>query len=391
MPPCSSREAGERGLRNHVLHRPHRSIRCWRAFRRPAGQPPNVSPAWKRWVTHPHKIKVFRSALGAAPNHASCILPFIMISYTVTIERTRHHKPQSKMLPHQPNQSRPSPELISAPTFQLASNSPCPLCLCGERTCLRGSPSTHLTAYPEINPNTKYINTLHIIVLPNPSRIINIHKPCEVFQRTLRQPIPHKTNALSNSSPNSQFFKVLVSAPHSNEKAHLASPPLIKSPLPHSLDPRMPHTNEVEIGSFRIGGPNPLFLIAGPCVIETESHAMSMAERISEIAAALKIPYVFKASYDKANRTSIYSYRGPGISEGLRILGKIKDNYSLPILTDVHDVHADRAKPPQSATCCKFPHSFRGKLISSRSSSLRTRRELEKGPISLAVGNDQRR
>ncbi len=74
-------------------------------------------------------------------------------------------------------------------------------------------------------------------------------------------------------------------------------------------------------------------------MIESELHAMSMAERISQIAAALKIPYIFKASYDKANRTSISSYRGPGISEGLRILGKIKDTYNLPILTDVHDVH----------------------------------------------------
>jgi 2-dehydro-3-deoxyphosphooctonate aldolase (KDO 8-P synthase) len=101
----------------------------------------------------------------------------------------------------------------------------------------------------------------------------------------------------------------------------------------------MPHTHEIEIGSFRIGGANPLVLIAGPCVIESESHAMSMAERISQIAAALKIPYIFKASYDKANRTSISSYRGPGISEGLRILGKIKNTYNLPILTDVHDVH----------------------------------------------------
>jgi 2-dehydro-3-deoxyphosphooctonate aldolase (KDO 8-P synthase) len=101
----------------------------------------------------------------------------------------------------------------------------------------------------------------------------------------------------------------------------------------------MPHTHEIEIGYFRIGGANPLVLIAGPCVIESESHAMSMAERISQIAAALKIPYIFKASYDKANRTSISSYRGPGISEGLRILGKIKNTYNLPILTDVHDVH----------------------------------------------------
>jgi len=82
-----------------------------------------------------------------------------------------------------------------------------------------------------------------------------------------------------------------------------------------------------------------MLLIAGPCVIESEAHAMSMAGQISQIAAELKVPYVFKASYDKANRTSISSYRGPGISDGLRILRKIKDTYKLPILTDVHDVH----------------------------------------------------
>lgn len=101
----------------------------------------------------------------------------------------------------------------------------------------------------------------------------------------------------------------------------------------------MPLTRIVEIGPVRIGGSLPLVLIAGPCVIESEAHAMSMAERISRIAAAAKVPYVFKASYDKANRTSISSYRGPGLDEGLRILQKIKDTYRVPILTDVHDVH----------------------------------------------------
>jgi 2-dehydro-3-deoxyphosphooctonate aldolase (KDO 8-P synthase) len=101
----------------------------------------------------------------------------------------------------------------------------------------------------------------------------------------------------------------------------------------------MAGTRIVDLGSVRIGGSLPLVLIGGPCVIESETHAMLMAERISKIAAALKVPYIFKASYDKANRTSISSYRGPGLHEGLRILQKVKDTYGVPILTDVHDVH----------------------------------------------------
>jgi 2-dehydro-3-deoxyphosphooctonate aldolase (KDO 8-P synthase) len=99
----------------------------------------------------------------------------------------------------------------------------------------------------------------------------------------------------------------------------------------------MSDTREITIGSVRIGGKSPLVLIAGPCVIESEAHAMRMAESIAKIAADLKIPYIYKASYDKANRSSISSYRGPGIAEGLRILKKIKSSFSLPILTDVHD------------------------------------------------------
>jgi 2-dehydro-3-deoxyphosphooctonate aldolase (KDO 8-P synthase) len=112
--------------------------------------------------------------------------------------------------------------------------------------------------------------------------------------------------------------------------------------LPHSLVPLalpklMAQTREIAIGSIRLGGNAPLVLIAGPCVIESEAHAMKMAESIAAIAAELKVPYIYKASYDKANRTSISSYRGPGIAEGLRILRKIKDQLKLPILTDVHD------------------------------------------------------
>ena len=79
---------------------------------------------------------------------------------------------------------------------------------------------------------------------------------------------------------------------------------------------------EISIGSVRIGGNQPLFLIAGPCVIESEEHALMMAERLAEITSHAKVPFVFKASYDKANRSSEQSYRGPGLAEGLRILAK---------------------------------------------------------------------
>jgi 2-dehydro-3-deoxyphosphooctonate aldolase (KDO 8-P synthase) len=87
-----------------------------------------------------------------------------------------------------------------------------------------------------------------------------------------------------------------------------------------------------------IGGNAPLFLIAGPCVIESEAHAMSMAERLAAIASDLGVPLIYKASYDKANRSSLSSYRGPGLAAGLRILAKIKKRTGLPILTDVHEV-----------------------------------------------------
>src|SRR6266481_5787911 len=100
----------------------------------------------------------------------------------------------------------------------------------------------------------------------------------------------------------------------------------------------MQTAREISIGSVRIGGNQPLFLIAGPCVIESEEHALLMAERLVEITARAQVPLVFKASYDKANRSSEQSYRGPGLAEGLRILKKIKERFGVPILTDVHEV-----------------------------------------------------
>lgn len=106
----------------------------------------------------------------------------------------------------------------------------------------------------------------------------------------------------------------------------------------------MKPSREFNIGPHRIGGRMPLFLIAGPCVIEREGHATMLAERLKEIAGEVGVPLIFKASYDKANRTSLSSYRGPGLVEGLRVLGNIKHRVGLPILTDVHEVsHVERA------------------------------------------------
>ncbi len=99
----------------------------------------------------------------------------------------------------------------------------------------------------------------------------------------------------------------------------------------------MNDTREITVGSLRLGGPNPLFLIAGPCVIESETHACAMAEKIARIAADCRVPYIFKASYDKANRSSLKSFRGPGATEGLRILAKIKKQFNVPVLTDIHE------------------------------------------------------
>ncbi len=93
----------------------------------------------------------------------------------------------------------------------------------------------------------------------------------------------------------------------------------------------------VSVGTLTIGGGSPLAFIVGPCVIESASHAMEMAMAIREIAARTRLGVVFKASYDKANRTSRHSFRGPGLDEGLRVLADIKVKTGLPILTDIHE------------------------------------------------------
>ena len=102
---------------------------------------------------------------------------------------------------------------------------------------------------------------------------------------------------------------------------------------------------EIKVKNVKIGGKNPIVLIAGPCVIESESHAMSHAEKIKKICGKMGMGFIFKSSYDKANRSNMKSYRGPGIDKGLEILEKIKLELDLPILSDVHcRVELDRAK-----------------------------------------------
>ncbi|HEX7159549.1 MAG TPA: 3-deoxy-8-phosphooctulonate synthase [Edaphobacter sp.] len=108
-----------------------------------------------------------------------------------------------------------------------------------------------------------------------------------------------------------------------------------------------------EISNISIGH-GKLFLIAGPCVIESESHARMMAESIQRITSDLGVPYIFKASYDKANRTSLHSFRGPGLAEGTRILRIIRETTGLPVLTDVHTDH-DCAAVADSVDILQIP------------------------------------
>ena len=97
-----------------------------------------------------------------------------------------------------------------------------------------------------------------------------------------------------------------------------------------------------KVGDVEVGG-GELFLIAGPCVVESEAHAMKMAEAISRVTRRLGVPYIFKASYDKANRTSATAHRGPGVEEGLRVLGRVRKEMGLSVLTDVHETAQVRA------------------------------------------------
>lgn len=99
----------------------------------------------------------------------------------------------------------------------------------------------------------------------------------------------------------------------------------------------MSPSREFAIGPVRVGADAPLFLIAGPCVIESEAHCLKLAEQLVGIVGELGVPFIFKASYDKANRSSVKSFRGPGLKEGLRVLAAVRRKLGIPVLTDVHE------------------------------------------------------
>ena len=142
------------------------------------------------------------------------------------------------------------------------------------------------------------------------------------------------------------------------------------------------------IGGIRAGADARLFLIAGPCVIESEAHATSMAGRLASIASDLGVPLIFKASYDKANRSSVSSYRGPGLQEGLRILANIKKSTGLPILTDVHDVSQ---VGPVAEVCdvLQIPAFLSARPTARSGRPLGARGQHQEGPVPLAAGDRQ--
>ncbi|MFH0940622.1 MAG: 3-deoxy-8-phosphooctulonate synthase [Candidatus Omnitrophota bacterium] len=110
------------------------------------------------------------------------------------------------------------------------------------------------------------------------------------------------------------------------------------------------NVREVKIGEIRIGSGRPLVLIAGPCVIESEKSILRHAEKLKKLTSLMGVPLIFKSSYDKANRTAISSFRGPGLKKGLQILKKVKKEFQLPVLSDVHSV--DEAKAAGEVLDC---------------------------------------
>ena len=139
---------------------------------------------------------------------------------------------------------------------------------------------------------------------------------------------------------------------------------------------------QVKVGGHPVDG-KPFTFIGGPCVIETRDVTLAAAEKLAAITLRLHIPFIFKSSYDKANRTSIEGYRGPGIEEGLKILKEVKDYFGVPVLTDVHspreaalaadvvDVSRCRRSSPGRPTCSRRAEKRAGWSISRKASSSR--------------------
>ena len=142
----------------------------------------------------------------------------------------------------------------------------------------------------------------------------------------------------------------------------------------------------LQFAGLTIGGASPLVLIAGPCVIEGEGHALGLARALRDIAGRCGIQFIFKASYDKANRTSVQSYRGPGLAEGLRILRRIRQEVGVPVLTDIHEP-AQAADAAQVADVLQIP-AFLSRQTDLLAAAARTGRvvNIKKGQF-LAPGD----
>ena len=133
-----------------------------------------------------------------------------------------------------------------------------------------------------------------------------------------------------------------------------------------------------------------LFLIAGPCVIESRDHAFFMASELKQVTAAAGVTFIFKASYDKANRSSIKSFRGIGMSEGLKILADIREKFAIPVLSDVHE--ASHCKPAgEVLDILQIPAFLSRQTDLLVAAGNRQNREREEGPVSGSVGNEERR
>ncbi len=113
---------------------------------------------------------------------------------------------------------------------------------------------------------------------------------------------------------------------------------LAKAKKKSSLDYKITMTREISIAGAKVGGNNPPLIMAGPCVIENEDITFNTAQKLKELCSAAGLSFVFKSSYDKANRTSIKSFRGPGMEKGLRVLADIKSRLDIPVITDVHSI-----------------------------------------------------
>ena len=135
----------------------------------------------------------------------------------------------------------------------------------------------------------------------------------------------------------------------------------------------------VHVAGLTIGGGSPLALIAGPCVIESEPHALGLARALRDISARAGVQFIFKASYDKANRTSLQSYRGPGLAEGLRVLRRVRDELGVPILTDIHE-------PGQAAEAARVADVLQIPAFLSRQTDLLAAAARTGKPVNIKKG-----